>query len=393
MNEVFVAALNRSQPDILADVPRALLDPAEETVLDWIWDYRKKYAQLPTADRVDREFPFFTSYLFTSADPTQDLFDQFVRQRQESRLSSKLVELSDLVRAGKILYPSALTDLLKYTTKVESGIVRLGDFSLDWFKREGPSLPFGIKLFDNATGGMRDADYTLIVGRPGVGKSLIGAWLAHRWWDDNRRIMIVSKEMKYQDMLGRVMAMIGEFNPKFLRRPEAIPPDVLARLKVAQHMAKSKARGSIEMPKKPVKTPEDLMAILDTHEYDAVIIDGLYLLNSKQKSNAKWERISDISNDLKQVANDTSTPILGITQLKRGTDKKGLDLEDIAYSDSLGQDADMVIALADAEEDGSIEARLTKNRHGESGSHGVTLGCFLTVDWDGMKITEGLPAI
>ena len=55
VNELFVAALKRLESDVLSDIPLGLLDPAEVNTLNWIWDYRKKYGQLPTLQRLDQE--------------------------------------------------------------------------------------------------------------------------------------------------------------------------------------------------------------------------------------------------------------------------------------------------------------------------------------------------
>lgn len=385
MIRLLASALNSSDMSVLVDLPPGLLDKGETDLLEWVFEYRRKYNKLPEAGRVAREWPWVVPTIYMPSDPPRDEFDCFVTQRQSEKFASHLASLSKSVREdGTVVTPSMVTGLLKYTEKPQSSMLSLDEFELEWYEREGNALPFGISIVDKATGGLRDADYALIAGRPGTGKTIIGTWMAYRWWELGFRVLFVSKEMKPEDVFARIVAQVGMFNPMILRTPAEMTYEQRRRVLAARHLIKTKPKGKISVPRKSVSTPEDVQSLLEAYEYDVVIIDGLYLFMTRFTHAAKWERISDISNSLKRIANDTRTPIVGITQLKRGT---GGDIttEDIAYSDSLGQDADFVLAIADTERAGEIQTLLTKNRHGE----GKNIGAMLSVDFDKMSVTEG----
>ena len=118
-------------------------------------------------------------------------------------------------------------------------------------------------------------------------------------------------------------------------------------------------------------------------EVDVIVIDGIYLMRPDRHVQSKWERVADISNSLKQGALELGIPILGITQLKRLAGKRP-DVEDIAYSDALGQDADIILSVVPEEEKReNIVLELIKNRFGDA-----TIGTAITINWDKMTLID-----
>jgi hypothetical protein len=77
---------------------------------------------------------------------------------------------------------------------------------------------------------------------------------------------------------------------------------------------------------------------------DVVYIDGVYMLKSQGKSD--WEKQTEISRAIKQVALNLNVPIVGTMQANRGgaTSSK-LGTQHVAYSDAYAQDCDYLIAL------------------------------------------------
>ena len=80
---------------------------------------------------------------------------------------------------------------------------------------------------------------------------------------------------------------------------------------------------------------------IDQYKPDIVMIDGMYLLNDDQKGDSRWERITNVSRDLKKLAQQKRVPIIATTQFNRATDETRVErvtLSNIGFSDSLGQD-------------------------------------------------------
>ena len=114
---------------------------------------------------------------------------------------------------------------------------------------------------------------------------------------------------------------------------------------------------------------------------DIIIIDGVHLMRPERKFMARWERVAEVSNTLKQGALELGIPILGVSQVKRIGGKTRLDVEDIAYSDALGQDADVVLGIMQEEEKDRITLELIKNRFGTA-----LLGVSIRIDWKTMTL-------
>ncbi len=80
---------------------------------------------------------------------------------------------------------------------------------------------------------------------------------------------------------------------------------------------------------------------IDQYKPDIVMIDGMYLLNDDRKGDSRWERVTNVSRDLKKLAQQKRVPIIATTQFNRATDETRVErvtLSNIGFSDSLGQD-------------------------------------------------------
>lgn len=97
--------------------------------------------------------------------------------------------------------------------------------------------------------------------------------------------------------------------------------------------------------------------------------------------NSNWEKITEVSRSLKQLADGEGVPILGIHQANRNAIGKRMEVENIAYADALAQDADLVLGV-NTEDDGSLFVECLKSRWGRSG-----WGMFLKIHFDTMRVT------
>jgi replicative DNA helicase len=83
-----------------------------------------------------------------------------------------------------------------------------------------------------------------------------------------------------------------------------------------------------------------------------------------------WQSITEITQDLKQVARTLKIPILAAAQTNRAGGKEGAELDNVGGSLSIIQDSDIVVGLfADDEMKAQkeMEIRLRKNRDGKIG--------------------------
>jgi replicative DNA helicase len=104
---------------------------------------------------------------------------------------------------------------------------------------------------------------------------------------------------------------------------------------------------------------------------EAVFIDYLTLIRHNTSA-PMWERVGEVSKQLKELARELDVPVVVLSQLGRQSEDKEPSLADMRQSGAVEEDADVVILLHRAREtDGDeIEAKVhvAKNRHGDTGT-------------------------
>jgi len=379
MNELITAAIRDEDLQTLTDFPTELCNEFEQSILSWIFEYARKYAQIPEVERLEREFPHFVP--ITSSDPIGDIFDRTLLHKKRLVANSLVADLTENLRDEHFDPTKAIANVAHVLNRSETGLVKYSTFDRsEYFKPRTP-LKFHFPLIDKVTGGLLNGDLGYLVGRLGTGKSTTAQWCTHQWWKDGKRILFVSNEMLPIDVLMRLDAMVGEFNPRELRMHKKTIK-LKKQVKVVSHIA-AKAEGEIILPKRRLMTPAAIIGIAIQLNVDVIVIDGVYLLHPERYVAAKWERVAEVSNQLKQGALELGIPILGITQLRRMGPKEKADVEDIAYSDALGQDSDVILTIAPTDKPNTVTLELIKNRFGDA-----TIGTTITIDWDRMTLID-----
>lgn len=130
------------------------------------------------------------------------------------------------------------------------------------------------------------------------------------------------------------------------------------------------------------QVPNDIIAIDDIahctvdhvyaktvkYEPELVTVDYITLMDtSRSAGQSMWEKVTYITQALKQQTRSLKIPMIGIAQTNIDSAEEGAALQNIAYSRSIGQDSDLVIGLHQNQkmrEEMQMEARLLKNRDG-----------------------------
>lgn len=249
------------------------------------------------------------------------------------------------------------------------------------------ALHFGYSGIDKAAAGLMPGEVAVMTARTGNGKSLFCCHVATKWIKEGKRVLFVSCEMPPAQLLHRIYGILGSFNPKAFRMVEGRAILDAAMPRVHDEMNAVRAAGGNVLFLSKTVTMDSIKNEVAKSKPDAVIIDGIYLLTpgGLQAGAQDWQRVKAVSNDIKaSIALDKGLPVLTTTQLKRGADSDLYSLEDIAYSDAIGQDGDLVLAASrDPGVSHTLNVGVIKNRNGETFG-----GSRLEVDWDTMTMTE-----
>ncbi len=292
-------------------------------------------------------------------------FKAFEEQQKKYELVTKKT-LSRINDMEDIATMGDLYDKRKNTIKMKTGF-----YSID-------------KLLGNIQGG----DFIVMAGATGMGKTCVMLNFATSMAKQGLNILLFSLEMNKEQLLNRIIsAETGIFankfrNNNFTEQEEAqyfgyMYSDALDKLNI-QTCTEYKI------------TVDRIRNIALSAKCDVIFIDYLGLISSTNKQSS-YERVSEISRELKLLAMELDKPIICLHQLSRAadarTDKRPL-LSDLRDSGKIEQDADSIIFVfrpAYYFQEGSkneMQIIIAKNRHSSTGSAEVNYNPYI------QKITD-----
>jgi len=273
-----------------------------------------------------------------------------------------------------------IDDLLTETNHISTG--------LDWVDRllNGGFLQEGRAMY-------------IFAGETNVGKSIFLHNMAVNIMKQNKKVLLFSLEMSEQMYNIRITSTIAQLDNKTLKNNvEDIKKGVLN----FRMMRPDAGLIVKEYPPNSV-TPAVLKTytkqIISTKKFkpDAIVVDYLNLLTSD--GNNSYEKIKNISEQLRALSYEFQCPVITATQLNRSGysgagsstqaqvyDQRGPGMSSVSESYGTGATADAVFGLFRTDqdkEDNAIHLNIMKNRFGNN--NGVTR---LGVDYRTMTVFE-----
>lgn len=221
-------------------------------------------------------------------------------------------------------------------------------------------IPTGLETFDRVAGGLQKQKMYTIIGRPGLGKSWLDLLFVAQAVMDGKTVMLYPLEMTLFDTAARLYTLFsqkmfgaervlknhaitsGKVSPKKVRRFLTACEDAFpGRLYVAD-------MASLADP----YTVERIEAEVEMHRPDMFWVDYITLLKQPQDADG-WAGVRILSNGIKNIGMRRDVVAGCSAQVNReamknpdNSDRLFLPrLENIAYGDSIGQDADAVFSI------------------------------------------------
>lgn len=245
-------------------------------------------------------------------------------------------------------------------------------------------VPSGFIDLDKATGGWQKSDLIIVAARPAMGKTAFTLALARNAAVDHKKaVAFFSLEMSSGQLVQRLISMETQISADKIRRGNLEDFEYQVLTSKIDKLRESK----IFIDDPPAINVFELRSkcrkLKQQHDIGLVIIDYLQLMSGTVdgKGNGNREQeISMISRSLKGLAKELEIPIIALSQLSRGPEKRGgiprPALSDLRESGAIEQDADIVMFLFRAEyyklevdEDGQptkgiAEVIIAKHRNG-----------------------------
>ena len=261
----------------------------------------------------------------------------------------------------------SLLDFMTFRAEVQQG------------KRQ--AIRTGFPSLDRILGGFAQGGFYVMAARPGVGKSALGIALADMMARD-RRVLYVSLEMTEAELNARWVAAVSDITCTFGKL-------LFGKTTEEQDAAIANACGKLYAHKLQISavstlTVPELELQARNVGAEVVIVDYLGLLSAEDKRLSEYDRVTQISGDLKRLAKRLGCVVLALCQLNReSVSAPGQDtrprLSQLRSSGAIEQDSDGVLLLHRPEYGRTETPReasapqqffvdVAKNRHGRTGT-------------------------
>lgn len=261
----------------------------------------------------------------------------------------------------------SLLDFMTFRAEVQQG------------KRQ--AIRTGFPSLDRILGGFAQGGFYVMAARPGVGKSALGIALADMMARD-RRVLYVSLEMTEAELNARRVAAVSDITCTFGKL-------LFGKTTEEQDAAIANACGKLYAHKLQISavstlTVPELELQARNVGAEVVIVDYLGLLSAEDKRLSEYDRVTQISGDLKRLAKRLGCVVLALCQLNReSVSAPGQDtrprLSQLRSSGAIEQDSDGVLLLHRPEYGRTETPReasapqqffvdVAKNRHGRTGT-------------------------
>lgn len=348
----------------------------------WVEHYYLAHSKTPSAQAFVNKFQDFIVKKVEdeTAHFTEEVKEDHKRYSTERAIADilKQIDMKNPDMAIQLMHDRAIQIHQDLGMINDSDIFRdnddiLNDFQLrrTRYQEFGASgVKSGFPTFDARTGGFGAGEFHVFAARSGVGKSWTLQKMAAQAALDGHTVQYEALEQPRTNVMSRIMSIVSKdlinhtMDPQALLRGTDYDPKMLEKL-VSQfrndaygklHVADG-TTGRISVPM--------IAAQIERNKPDIVFVDHITLVH---RNNRDFAGVSEVADDLTQLANQYGVPIVSASQLNREGAKAEVGLEHIAESDKVGQNSSGVVAIKKHSQR-AMEYAMIKNRNGVGDFH------------------------
>ena len=236
-------------------------------------------------------------------------------------------------------------------------------------------IPSGFYELDKLTSGFHPHELIIIAARPGMGKTAIALNMVTNFAINSKKtVALFNMEMGAEQLATRMLSSVGQIEGSKLKTGNLEHSDwkrvneAISRLSNTNIFIDDTAGTTVGEIRSKCRRLAASPAGLDI-----VVIDYLTLIQGSSKAGAnRQQEVADISRALKTMAMELDVPVIALSQLSRGIEKredKKPMLSDLRESGAIEQDADIVAFLHCSDEErekqnSMMEFVIRKHRNG-----------------------------
>lgn len=284
---------------------------------------------------------------------------EYINNLKESYAQSLIKNLGSLLNSND-LSVEQFTSEVEITLKKISGsnddeITSISDISEKFFNRinDEESAPpkafiFGVSDIDKQVEEISHEDFVIVAGRPGMGKSAFGGYIALSNALNNVPVLFFSLEMS-NELIGKRLygaacdVELWKFKKKKFRNKE--------EAERVQHYYEQFKKMPLIIDNTTSLTINKMRSVIERvkikyGDLGLIIVDYLQLMHGVAENQQLM--VANISKNLKMIAKQNKTPVVALSQLSRKVEErenKRPILSDLRDSGGIEQDADIVAML------------------------------------------------
>lgn len=309
--------------------------------------------------------------------------DYYIQRLQESWLQRMAVNCKSLDEYKQLEKLKAKYELKNEISNISSNSEQL---LADYYDRWERPIKTYYPSIDEKIGSLQGGDLMILAGATGMGKTCMMLNLIKKMAKHNKKILLFSLEMSKAQLQNRFISAETGINVSKMRNFTLTDDE---QKRYGNYAASDSFRNM------PIKicteyniSVERISSLVRESDCDIVFIDYLGLIKGENKLGS-YEKVSEISRQLKLLALESKKPFIVLHQLNRcSADRqdKRPKLSDIRDSGKIEQDADFICFVYrpayynQAENVKNLEFIIAKSRHSQS-------GVMALLEYDGNKQT------
>ena len=350
-------------------------------IWEWLENFVIRYGKVPDKATFRSQYPDFPLLKTTDvAHAAESVEDNHLRYRQTQVAREWVSTLSGGdPHEALALVQGNLTELNRSASgrRADADVLRDFDDIFTEAQRRVESanslgyagLPFGFHTLNDRTGGLHPGDLAIWAARLGQGKTWFLCKVAAENLLRGEKVVFVSLEQSTAQIVFRIHTFLARALGYSLRHRDLMQGTNIDLDYYRSFLVDlpSKVPGQLVVadPTIGAVNPYTLASLMDRHNPQLMIVDYLTLM---QAESDEWQGIAKLSKQTKQVAAQYGVPVLAAAQINREGDggKRPPSAKNLAQSDAIGQDADVIVTMKKESESVS-QLLLAKNRSGQDG--------------------------
>ncbi len=310
------------------------------------------------------------------------------QRRQLVQVGHEIVELGyDATAELETIFDSSEEKIFNLTTNKQDKFhaLPISDCLANVFNKieqgSSPACATGLTDLDSLIGGLIKQDLIVVAGRPSMGKSWLGCYLANYIVTSVQKpVVFFSAEMSEEQLTKRFLSMHTGIDSQRLMHNQIYEDEYDSLVEGLGNLAELPI--IIDNTPAGELTPTKISSVLrriqsERGELGLVVLDYIQKLGDRAAGN-RAQAIGKYSGACKDIAKTFNTPFVVLAQINRGVEansNKRPSMADIKDSGDIEQDMDLGLLLyrdeyykSDTDDKGIMEIIVGKNRNGGTGT-------------------------